>query len=138
MNKFTPARRRSVIRLAIVMAVYFVGIVAANYLIEQVGVSRPIAFAVALIPGFATVGLFYSTAVMILETEDEFMRMLAVRQQMIAVGFAMSVACVWGFLEEFRLVEHVSSYYIVVLWAAGVFIGQVANRITHGVWGECP
>ena len=126
------------IRVFIVTAIYIASFAGASYLIKQVGVSRPLAFGLALIPGLAIAGMFYNTLWMITATKDEFMRMLAVRQQLIAAGFAMSVASVWGFLEQFKLVEHVEAFYIVVLWAVGLFIGQLSNRITHGVWGECP
>jgi hypothetical protein len=133
-----PAAKRNLQRTAVVMAVYAIGLFAASYLIRRQGVSGPLAYGVALIPGLATVGLFWSTGKMIVETEDEFMRMLAVRQQLIAVGFAMSIACVWGFLEMFDLVPHVEAFYVMILWAVGVFVGMIANRITHGVWGQCP
>lgn len=133
-----PAAKRHLVRTFAVVAVYLAGMFAAKNVIVNHGVSGPLAYAVALIPGLATIGLFWSTGRMILETEDEFMRMLAVRQQLIAVGFAMAVACVWGTLDVFRLVPHVEAFYIMVLWSIGVFIGLVANRITHGVWGQCP
>ena len=133
-----PAARRNLVRTAIVTAIYVGGLFAAKYLIADVGVSRPLAIGVALVPGLAVVGFFYSTGKMIVETEDEFMRMLAVRQQLIAAGFAMSAASVWGVLEMFDLVPHVEAFYIMVLWAVGVFVGQVANRVTHGVWAQCP
>lgn len=133
-----PAAKRNLVRTGIVVAVYLVGLVLAQHVIVGQGLGGPLAYAVALIPGLATVGMFWSTGKMIVETDDEFMRMLAVRQQLIAVGFAMSVACVWGTLEVFKLVPHVPAFYIMVLWAIGVFVGLVANRITHGVWGQCP
>ena len=133
-----PAARRNLVRTAIVTAIYVAGLFAAKYLIADVGVSRPLAIGVAMVPGLAVVGFFYSTGKMIVETEDEFMRMLAVRQQLIAAGFAMSAASVWGVLEMFDLVPHVEAFYIMVLWAVGVFVGQVANRVTHGVWAQCP
>jgi hypothetical protein len=134
----TPARRRSLIRLGIVMVIYVASLVAAKHLVVGKVVSGPLAYALAVIPGLAVAGMFYNTGRMIIETEDEFMRMLAVRQQMVAAGFALSVAAVWGFLEQFGLVSHVEAYWVVVLWAVGVFIGQVANRIIFGTWGECP
>jgi len=62
----------------------------------------------------------------------------AVRQHLIAAGFAMSVASVWGTLEMFELVPHVGAFYIVLLWAVGIFVGMIVNRTTHGVWGQCP
>lgn len=137
-SAWTPVRRRYLVRTLIVTAIYIIGIFSASHLIGNVGVSRPLAFAVALVPGLAMVGMFANTISMIVATQDEFMRMLAVRQQLIAAGFAMALASVWGTLEMFDLVPHAEAFYIVVLWAVGLFVGQLANRITHGVWGECP
>lgn len=137
-SKFTPVRRQYLIRTATVAATYIVSMLVAAYLIGNVGVSRPLALALALIPGLAMAGMFWNTLSMITATKDEFMRMLAVRQQLIAAGFAMAVASVWGTLEMFDLVAHAEAFYIVVLWAVGLFVGQLSNRITHGVWGDCP
>jgi hypothetical protein len=137
-SRWTPVRRQYLVRTLIVTAIYIAGIFGASYLIGNVGVSRPLAFAVALVPGLAMVGMFANTMSMIAATKDEFMRMLAVRQQLIAAGFAMALASVWGMLEMFDLVPHVAAFYIVVLWAIGLFVGQLANRIAYGVWGECP
>ena len=137
-SKWTPARRQYLVRTLIVTAIYIAGIFGASYLIRDVGVSRPLAFAGALVPGLAIAGMFYNTLSMIAATTDEFMRMLAVRQQLIAAGFALALASVWGTLEMFDLVPHAEAFYIVMLWAVGLFVGQLSNRITHGTWGECP
>lgn len=138
MARLTPVRRQYLVRTLAVTAVYLIGVFGAAYLIRDVGVARPLAIAVALVPGAAMAAMFYNTLNMIAATTDEFMRMLAVRQQLIAAGFAMALASVWGTLEMFDLVPHAGAFYIVVLWAAGLFVGQLSNRITHGVWGECP
>ena len=138
MARIKPAARRNLSRTAIVMAIYVAGILAAKYLIGDEGLSGAPAYALALVPGLAMAALFWMSGKMIAETEDEFMRMLAVRQHLIAAGFAMAAASVWGTLEMFDLVQHVGAFYIVVLWAVGIFIGMIANRITHGVWGQCP
>lgn len=132
-----PAQRRYARRVTIAMAVYVVGLLGARYLIERGGVSEPLAFALALVPGLAVAGLFYAVGMLIVEQTDEFLRMLLVRQNLIAVGFALSLASIWGFLEAFDLVPHVAAFYIVVLWAAGMFLGAVVNRVTHGTWGNC-
>jgi hypothetical protein len=133
-----PAARRNLWRTAAVMAVYVLGLLAARFLIRDHGVSGAPAYALALIPGLAMAALFWISGKTIAETEDEFMRMLAVRQHLIAAGFAMAVASVWGTLEMFDLVQHVAAIYIVMLWAAGIFLGMIVNRVTHGVWGQCP
>lgn len=137
-GKFTPVRRRYLVRTLALTMIYVAGVFGAKYLISGVGVPRPVALAVALVPGLAMAGMFANTLSMIGATADEFMRMLAVRQQLIAAGFALATASVWGSLEMFGLVAHVDAFYIVVLWAIGLFVGQLANRITHGEWGECP
>jgi len=138
MAQIKPAAIRNLKRTAIVTAVFLAGIFAASYLIKGQGLSGPLAYGVAIIPGLAMAGLFWSSGKAIAETEDEFMRMLAVRQHLIAAGFAMAVASAWGTLEMFDLVEHVGAFYIVVLWSIGIFVGMIVNRITHGVWGQCP
>jgi hypothetical protein len=138
MMQIKPAAKRNLQRTAIAMGVYLAGVVAATYLIERQGVSGPLAYALALIPGLAMAAMFWASGKSIAETDDEFMRMLAVRQHLIAAGFAMSVASVWGMLEMFELVEHLNVFFIVVPWALGIFVGMIVNRITHGVWGQCP
>jgi hypothetical protein len=138
MAQIKPAAKRNLLRTAIIMVVYMSGIFAAKYLIGDRGVTGPPAFAFALVPSLALAAIFWTSAKSIEETEDEFMRMLAVRQNLIAAGFAMAVASAWGTLEMFELVPHVAAFYIVLLWAVGIFIGLVVNRITHGVWGQCP
>ena len=138
MVQIKPAAKRNLQRTLIIMVVYLVGIFGAQYLIEDQGVSGPLAYALALVPGLAIAGIFWTSAKAIAETDDEFMRMLAVRQHLIAAGFAMSVASVWGTLEMFELVPHVGAFYIVMLWAGGIFVGMIVNRVTHGVWGQCP
>lgn len=135
MSTMPPATKRNLRRPAIAIAVYLPSVFAASYLIEHQGVSGVAAYALALIPGVGAAALFWINAKMILETEDEFMRMLAVRRDAMAAGFAISLACVWGFLEQFKLVPHVPAFWIIVLWAIGVFLGIAVNRMTHGVWG---
>jgi len=100
-------------------------------------VTGPIVWPLALLPGLGIVGAFYAIGMLIVETGDEFVRMLMVRQTLIATGFALSVASVWGFLELFGLVEHVEAYWIVVVWSFGLLLGLLSNRLTHGAWGTC-
>jgi hypothetical protein len=138
MARGSAAARRPLQRTAVIMAIYLAGILGTKYLTEHAGVTGPLAVGCALVPGLAMAAMFYSTGKAIADTEDEFLRMLAVRQQLIAAGFVLSVASAWGTLEMFDLVPHVEAFYIVVLWALGVFVGMIANRVTHGVWGQCP
>jgi hypothetical protein len=66
------------------------------------------------------------------DEQDEFVRMLTVRQTLYASAFALSVATVWGFLENFDLVDHIDAYYIAVLWFGGLGLGSCINKLTIG------
>ena len=129
-------RRRYRQRLGIAMAVYVASLLLAKYLISRQLVEGPIVWVLGLVPGLAVVGAFYAIAMLIVEQKDEFIRMLIVRQTLIGTGVALSLATVWGFLENFGLVAHIDAYWIAVIWFMGFGAGAVVNRVTHGTSGE--
>lgn len=133
----SPPSRRYKQRLAAAMVAYVVSLFAAEYLISRDLVDGPLVWALALVPGLAVTGAFYAVAMLIIEQKDEFLRMLVVRQILIATGFALSLATVWGFLENFDLVPHVDSYWVAILWFLGFGLGGFVNKKTVGAWGEC-
>ncbi|MDJ0701583.1 MAG: hypothetical protein QNJ07_17185 [Woeseiaceae bacterium] len=135
-NFSSTANRRFLARLAGSVAVLGLAIVAARHLIGQELVAGPLLWALALAPGLAMLGIFYAYGMLIVEQKDEFIRMLVLRQLIIATGIALSFATVWGFLEEFGLVDHIYSYFVAVAWIVGFAFGGLVNRLTHGAWGE--
>jgi hypothetical protein len=136
MARLRPVKRY-MLRVVAAAVVYVLGIFAANYLLRDGTASGALAWGLALIPGLAIASLFYSVGMFIVETKDEFMRMLLVRQQLIASGFALSTIVTWGFAEEYMPIPHVEAEFVILLWAVGQFVGMVSNRLTHGSWGEC-
>lgn len=130
-------RRRYTQRLAAAMGIYLVSLFAAEYLISRQLVDGPVVWVLGIIPGLAVVGAFYAIAMLIVEQTDEFLRMLVVRQTLVATGFSLSIATVWGFLENFDLVPHVDAYWVAILWFLGFGLGGFINKRTMGAWGEC-
>ncbi len=131
------AQRRYVTRLLSVMAVYVLAILAGVTMKAQ-GLLNPQTTAlVALIPGLCIVLVFWAMGRLIVELKDEFMRMLIVRQVLIATAFAFSLAAIHGFLSSFDVIEKVDAFYWPVTFFFGLFIGMVANRIKFGTWGSC-
>jgi len=128
--------RRFLTRLGSSAAVLAVSVVAARHFIGQGLVGGPLLWVLALIPGLAMIGIFYAYGMLIIEQKDEFLRMLVLRQWIIATSIALSFAVVWGFLESFGLVPHIYPYYVAVAWVVGFGFGGFVNRITHGAWGE--
>lgn len=136
MSMKNPAHRRYVIRVTIAMAFYLLFLALALRLVGGV-VTGPLAYLIALLPALAILGVFWAVGRLIIEETDEFLRMLLVRQSLIASAFALSVATLWGFLENFGLAPHVDAFYVAVLWFAGLGIGGVYNKLTLGTGGGC-
>lgn len=135
-NFSSRSNRRFLFRLGASLAVLGLSVAGARHLIGQQLTGGPVVWAVALAPGLAMVGIFYAYGMLIIEQKDEFIRMLVLRQFIMATGIALTFATVWGFLEEFGLVEHIFSYYVAVAWIVGFAFGGLVNRLTHGAWGE--
>ena len=131
------ATRRYTVRLGVSMTAYVVSLLAAVYLVGHHRVDGPLAWALAVLPGLAIVGAFYAIGMLIVETSDEFVRMLIVRQVLYASGIAISLATVWGFLENFELVPHIAAFYWAIAWFLGFGVGGFINRLTLGASGRC-
>jgi hypothetical protein len=89
----------------------------------------------AVLPALPIIGIFAAIGRYLVEEQDEYVRMLMVRQTLWASGFALSCATIWGFLESFDLVGHVDGYYVVIAWYFGLGIGGLVNKLTLGTSG---
>jgi hypothetical protein len=133
----TASGRRYLARFALAMAAYVVTILLAAYCIRHDLVGGPLKWILAMLPGLAIAGAIAAVGMRIIELEDEYLRMLMVRQVLIGTGITLSLSTMWGFLEMFDLVGHIELSWVFVLWAFSLGVGAVANRITHGTWGSC-
>jgi hypothetical protein len=96
-----------------------------------------LAYTMAILPALPIIGIFAVMGRYLVEEQDEYVRMLTVRQSLWASGFALSVATIWGFLESFNMVEHVDSYSVAIIWFMGLAVGSVMNRLTLGATVRC-
>ena len=130
------AQRRYLIRLAISMGAYLATLALALRLVGGGGVTGPPAVVLALLPAFSVAGVFWAIGRLLIEESDEYLRMLLVRQTLVATGFTLTLTTMWGFLENFDLVSHVDAFYITVVWFAGLGVGSCYNRLTLRGGGE--
>jgi hypothetical protein len=131
------ATSRYFLRFFGAMLLYLVSLFGAKYLIDRDMVSGPVTWILATLPGLAIVGAFWAIAMRAIELEDEYLRMLMIRQLLIATGITLSLSAIWGFLEEFELVSHAELYWVAVIWFLALPIGGLVNRVTHGTSGAC-
>ncbi len=136
-NFSSKPNRRYIIRSLSAAVVFVLSFYTATHPIRMGLVDGSLlVWVLALIPGLAAIGWLYACVMLIIEQEDEFIRMLALRQWIIGTGIALSFAAVWGSLEHFELVAHINPLYFMFTWIMGFGFGALVNRITHGAWGE--
>jgi len=126
-NHRRPAMRRYVVRTFVAITGYLLTLAAAVRLVRDGSLTGPLAWLLALFPGLCVIGLFWAYARLLLEEQDEYLRMLMVRQLLVATGFTLSVATVWGFLANFGQVSQIDGFYFAVLWFVGLGLGQAWN-----------
>ena len=128
--------RRYLLRIAVAMALYLASLALAEWLVEERGLAGISAYVLVAIPGLCIASLFWITARLIVEERDEFVRMLHVRQTLLATGIALTAAAVWGFFEQYGLAAHIEAYWWPTIWCFGTGIGAVYNGAVYGLWSR--
>jgi hypothetical protein len=127
-----PAQRRYLLRLAVAMIAYMVTLSLALRFVGRGHATGPLAYMLAILPGLSVAGVFWAIGRLLVEEKDEYLRMLLVRQTLVATAFTLTVVTIWGFLENFDLVPHVDAFYVAILWFFGLALGSLYNRVTLG------
>ena len=123
------AVRRYSQRVMVLMFLYAASLMAVVYSFGRHLLTGPPAYVAAVLPALPIIGIFVAMGRYLIEETDEYLRMLMIRQSLIASGFMLSIVTAWGFLEGFGLVPHIVSYYAAVLWFAGMWVGLGYNIV---------
>jgi hypothetical protein len=133
----TPAMKRYNLRIIWLSLLYGAFLIPAVYGFKHHLIPHSLAYLVAILPALPIIGIFAAMGRYIFEERDEYVRMLLVRQSLWASGFTLSLATIWGFLENFELVGHVDAYWITCVWFVGLGVGAVMNKLTVGAAVQC-
>ena len=133
----TSALKRYNARVLWLSLVYAVALVGAVYGFKHGLVAGPLKYLVAMLPALPIIGIFGAIGRYLVEEQDEYVRMLMIRQTLFASAFALSLATVWGFLESFDMAGHIEAFYIAAVWFFGLGLGSIYNRLTLGDTGGC-
>ena len=131
----TPAWKRYNWRVVWLSLLYCAFLLPAVYGFKHQLVPHSVAYLVAILPALPIIGLFAAIGRYLVEEQDEYVRMLMVRQTLWASGLTLSLATAWGFLDNFKLVDHIDGYWIVVVWFFGLGVGGIVNKLTLGDGG---
>ena len=136
MSPRSPALKSYNRRVIWLSLLYVIFLCVAVYGFNHKLLHGPVAYLAAILPALAIIGVFGAIGRYLVEEQDEYVRMLMVRQSLWASAFALSLATVWGFLESFGLAGHIEAFYIAVVWFFGLGLGGLYNRLTLGS-GAC-
>ena len=131
----TSAWKRYNWRLIWLSLLYCAFLLPAVYGFKHQLVPHSVIYLVAILPALPIIGIFAAIGRYLVEEQDEYVRTLMVRQTLWASGFTLSLATIWGFLDNFGLVGHIDGYWIVVVWYFGLGIGGIVNKMTLGDGG---
>jgi hypothetical protein len=130
--------KRYVTRLIVLMGIYLVTLFVAVRMFRADAVSGPFAYALAVLPALPVIGVFWAVMRLLVEEQDEFIRLLHTRQCLFATGFCLTIMTVWEFLQNFDLVPPGNGGFgAAFFWFVGLGFGALYNRLTLGTAGGC-
>jgi len=122
------AQRRYAGRFIPLMIVYALLTIASSWIAKHYAPPEgPLAWLLALLPTLPILGVIWTMGRLLVETTDEYLRLLIVRQMLVATGFLLSVTSVWGFLELFGHVPPLPIFYCFPIWCGGLLLGSLYN-----------
>ncbi len=133
----SAAQRTYLKRMVVVSVIYLASTFTAAAVIDDGDPVTWLTVILAIMPGLGVVGYIWAITRLMIEEQDEFLRMLIVRQSLIATAISLSAASVWGFLEQFGVAPHVDAYWWAIIYFFGFGIGGLVNRIQYGASGQC-
>jgi len=126
-----PAAKRYTLRLAVIMGFYVVALFGAVWMFNNAPPEGVLRYLVAAAPSLPILGVIWAVGMYFKEEDDEYLRMRLAVTSLWATGLTLAAASVWGFLENFEVVQHIPLYFAFVFyWGA---FGLV--QITRGLFG---
>lgn len=131
----STAWKRYNVRLIWLSLLYCAFLLPAVYGFKHKLVPGSVEYLVAILPALPIIGIFAAMGRYLVEEQDEYVRMLMVRQILWASGLTLSLATIWGFLDNFGLVGHADGYWLLIVWFFGLGVGAMVNKLTLGDGG---
>jgi hypothetical protein len=112
----TPAFVRYQVRVLAASLAYAILLIAAVWQFKHHPPTGALRYLVAVSPAIPLVGIIAVVGLYLKEETDEFQRALMVRQMLWSTGLTLSLATIWGFLEDFGVAPHLEAYWAAAVW----------------------
>ena len=110
---------------------YMIGLFAAVGLYNSYEIKGIALWIIAILPALPVIGMIWTMGRLLKEEDDEYLKMQHVRASLVATGLTLGLATTWGFLEMFELVPHVWMWAVFPVWALGVGLGRIVNKVRY-------
>jgi len=122
-------------RVAAASVIYVAAVFVASSVLHRRAPISPLAIGVALLPGIAVSFMIYAMARLMIELDDEYLRLLEVRKALVATALTLAGCSAWGLLEIFTAVPTLPVFWVFPIWCVGLVVGALFNRLTLGKGG---
>ncbi len=125
----SPAMKNYNKRMFIWMISYAILLSFSLWFFQKYEPSGALLYIIAILPALPMIYCVWIMGQYIAEESDEYVRMKNAQASLYATGFLLSVASIWGFLEQFEAVPFIPSWMAVPMWAMGLGFGHAMNKV---------
>ena len=108
---------------------YVLGLGIAVTLWNSYQLSDALVFAISLLPTLPTFGIIWAMARYLAEEQDEYLRHRTIMAALVALGVVLAIGIFYGFLEMFELVPHIWAWWVLPVWAIGLGLAQLWQKV---------
>ena len=120
--------RRYTIRIMVFMAAYVIILTSSLFFARNGGLhSQATLIGLALITAFPIIGVFWAIFRLLVETDDEYQRLLFAKQTLLATAMTLVIVTVWQFLQVYDVVL-TGPQWMGVIWFAALGIAGAIVR----------
>ena len=124
----SPAMRTYNRRMIVASLTYVVVLLAGASMATYLAPPAPVRVLLAIVVALPVLLMVRAMALLLRTETDEYLRMRIVEQTLIATGFLLVAASLYGFLNAFDLAPRLDAYLVVPVWAVGLGIGRLFQR----------
>lgn len=115
-SKLPPYMRRYTVRLLLFMTSYVLILTGSLAVARNGSEHAPYTLiGLALISAFPVIGVFWAIFRLLVETDDEYQRLLFAKQTLLATALTLIIVTIWQFLEVYDVLP-VGPQWMAAIW----------------------
>jgi hypothetical protein len=113
------------------MCLYPIALIAVVHYLVESHTTGPVIYLLAVLPALPIIGSIVVVGLYIAEEKDEFQRRIMEWSLLWAIGATLATTTVWGFLEMFAHVRHITPFWVFPLFWVSTAVAGIGLRIHY-------